>query len=305
MNTTTATIAETAQSMPAKGLLFSLSGTIILSTNYITAKYGLTGFRPESFCLIWSISAAFFSLVIIFITGQQRRLKVPKSAALKLFLIGLANGIGILLGWAGLARLDPAFSSFLWRFLPMLGILFGFMFLKERFSRGEIFPVALMISGGFVSAFGRWEHVGTGIVLTLLSCCAAAIQMGLAKVVVKDVGSTIIPFYRALTGIFIVSIWLLLTDSANFDVPASYWGVTILGAFLGPCLSLILIYRSYTYWELSRSSAILTIEPLMVIPQAYVLLGKFPATQELIGGSIILFGAVWLTLLHQRQAAAN
>jgi len=275
-----------------------LSGVIIVSTNYVTAKYGLRGFNPETFSLIWISAAAFYSLIIILLTGRRRQLVLPGNTIKRVILMGLSSGIGMLLTWAGLARLDPSFAAFLWRFLPLLVIALSFIFLGERLSVRDVTPVAIMVLGGLLSAIGRWDNVGIGMLLTLLGCGSVAIQMILAKTIIKDVPSSTLAFYRVGIGALIVAPWTLFSGKANFNVPLTYWGSTLLGALLGPCISMLFFFRSYRYWDLSSTSIVMTMEPLFVLPLTYFFLNAFPNQQELLGGGLILAGAFWLALVH-------
>jgi drug/metabolite transporter (DMT)-like permease len=158
------------QSNFLKGFLYALAGTFFVSTNYITAKYALQGFNPETFSLIWTAAAAVYSYIIILITDKRRYLTIPAQTISRTIVLGIATGIGMILSWAGLARLDPSFAAFLWRFAPVLIILFSAIFLNERLSIIELGPIAIMILGGVLSAIGRWDVVGIGITLSLLAC---------------------------------------------------------------------------------------------------------------------------------------
>jgi len=204
----------------------------------------------------------------------------------------------MIVSWAGLARLDPSFTAFLWRFQPVLTIALSALFLGERLVNREWLPIAIMISGGALSTMGRWEIVGTGVILTLLACCAGAMQMLIAKIVVTAIHPTVLVFYRVGIATLVIALWTLPTGKVNFDVQSSYWLVTLLGAFLGPCASYLLTFRSFRYWDLSRYSMILTAQPLFVLPLAYLFLDKLPTQKELLGGCMILAGVVWLTWIH-------
>jgi drug/metabolite transporter (DMT)-like permease len=72
----------------------------------------------------------------------------------------------------------------------------------------------------------------------------------------------------------------------------------LLGAFLGPCASFLLTFRSYRCWDLSRSAIVKTVEPLFVLPLAYAVLGKLPTGTELLGGCLILVGAFWFAWIQ-------
>ncbi len=281
---------------PAKGFLYALGGTALVSTNFVTAKYGLKGFNPETFSLIWTTAAAFYSLVVVLLSGQWPSVVRARSAAWSLALLGATTGAGMILAWSGLARLDPSFAAFLWRFHPAFTIVLSVLILHERLMRRELLPIALMILGGALSTVGRWNVVGVGTTLTLLSCVAAAVQMLVAKVRIRDVESSVLVFYRVAIGAGVIAVWVFLTGRVDFRVAASYWCVTALGAFLGPCASFLLTFRSYRYWDLSRASIVRTVQPLFVMPLAYVVFRKLPDVRGVLGGCVILGGALWLGL---------
>jgi drug/metabolite transporter (DMT)-like permease len=281
-----------------KGFLYSLAGTFFVSTNYITAKYALNGFNPETFSLIWTSAAAVYTFIIVIFTGHSKKMTISAHNIGKTALLGLATGVGMIVSWAGLARLDPSFAAFLWRFAPVLIIVLSALFLDERLLFKELGPIAIMIIGGCLSVVGRWNIVGTGIILSLFGCCAFAVQMLMAKMVVADIHPNVLVFYRVGIGALVIALWTFLTGKADFSVKTSYWLVTFSGAFLGPCLSFILTFQSYRYWGLSRSTIVRTAQPLFVLPMAYLFLGKLPAENELLGGCVILAGALWFAWIH-------
>jgi drug/metabolite transporter (DMT)-like permease len=282
-----------------KGLLFALAGTILVSTNYITAKYGLKGFNPYTFSMIWTIAAAFYSFIIIVLSGRVKDLLIPRHHVLRMVALGFTTGIGMILAWAGLALLDPSFSSFLWRFAPALTIIASYVVLREKMSVWEIFPLAIMLIGGAISTIGVWHVVGTGVVLTLLACVFVAIQMLVAKKSIADISANTLVFYRVAGAAVVITLYSLLIHKVEFSGDFSQWAASLAGAFLGPCCSFLFTFRSYRYWSLSRSSIVLTIQPLIVLPMAYIAFGRIPTVLQLIGGAIILAGALWLAKLHK------
>jgi len=132
---------------PAKGFIYALAGSVIVSTNYVTAKYGLRGFNPETFSLVWTTAAAIYSLAIVGTAGQWRQLPRFTCGVGKIGLLGLTTGAGMILTWSGLALLEPSFAAFLWRFLPVLTILLGAIFLGEKLLARELVIVGIMLFG--------------------------------------------------------------------------------------------------------------------------------------------------------------
>jgi drug/metabolite transporter (DMT)-like permease len=287
---------------PVKGFLYSLGGALLVSTNFVTAKYALQGFNPETFSLVWTCAASVYSFAILLVGGARRDQIFPMGSMKPMLALGITTGLCMVLAWKGLAVLDSAFASFLWRFFPVLTICCAAIFLKERLSVLELFAMAIMLLGAFWSMDGRWEGVGRGAILTILAGCAGAAQLLIAKSQTDRHHPNVLVAYRVGIASFFIACWVFATGNADFAVEAGYWYVTLLGAFLGPCASFLLTFRAYRYWTLSQSSIVLTAQPLLVLPLAYVFLGSFPTPRELTGGSLILAGAFWLAAIQVLRA---
>lgn len=210
-----------ARNYPQKRFFYALAGSVLLSTTLVTGKYGLRGFNPETFSLVWTSSASAYSLIIVLVTGHWRQMAMPARALGKIGVMGLATGVRIILAWSGLAQLDPSFQAFLWRFVPVMTILLGALVLGERLMVKELVPMATMVAGGSLGAIGRWHTVGTGMILTILASCAFAVQMLMAKMTVGGIHPNILVVYRAGIGALIVGLWTLLSGKAHLGVEAS------------------------------------------------------------------------------------
>jgi drug/metabolite transporter (DMT)-like permease len=285
---------------PLKGFILSLTGAALDSTTFVTAKYGLRGFAPEAFSLVWTCASAIYVLCIVLATGRWKQMALSAHAVPRILLLGLLTGAGMLLSWAGLDSLDPTFTSFLWRFAVVLTIVLGAVFLHERFSPKELLPAALMIGGSLVGAIGQWHVVGVGMFFTLLATCAVAVQRVLAKRLINEIHPDVLTLYRSCLGALALAAWVAVRGKADFEVRLQYWLWTVLGAFLGPCASFLVTYRAYRYWDLLRATMVMTAQPLLVMPIAYLALGDFPSRKELLGGVFTLSGAFWFVWLHFR-----
>nr|UCD20310.1 MAG: DMT family transporter [candidate division WOR-3 bacterium] len=284
-----------------KGFLYALGGTLLVSTNYITAKYALKGFNPETFSLIWTSAAGVYAFIILIVSGRVREIVIPRGTVLGIMTLGLATGAGMILAWSGLSLIDPAFASFLWRFSPVLIILLSVCVLGERLRVVEILAIAVMVLGGALTTLGRWHIVGTGVILTLSGCVAVAVQMLVVKMNVGKIHPNVLVFYRVFLASIVIGLWTVARGKLALQISTSHLAVALLGAFLGPCASFLLTFRSYRYWPLSRSTILLTAQPLIVLPMAYLAFGAIPAGLELAGGAIILCGAFFLVWLHHSQ----
>ncbi len=284
-----------------KGFLYSLIGVFLVSTNFITAKYGLSQFNPESFCVIWTTASSFYSFLICLFFKESRKEVFTLRHIRPLTAIGISTGITMIFGWKGLSLLDPTFTSFLWRMFPVAVILAGVIFLKEKLKKEEIAAIGIMLFGSIYSVQGRWNIVGKGVLFISFAILFCTLQFILAKIYIDRIHPNVMVAYRAAIAAIFVTLWGLFSGKLMFNAEPRYWLVTLLGAFLGPCASFLFTFRAYRYWELSRASMLLILQPIIVLPMAYVFLGTIPEKEELIGGFIILAGAFWLGIIQLRK----
>ncbi len=286
------------------GFWLSLSGSALLATNFVTAKYGLSGLDVPTFSFIWAVAAAALSAVVIVVTGHWREIfQVDARTLAALSLVGLLTGAGMILTWTGLSTLDPSLAAFLMRFTPLMAIALGVIFLKDRFGRLELVGVGMMVAGSLLSAAGRWGAVGPGMVYCLLACAAIAGQTFICKLAAGSCHTMVLVFYRSAGGALMVGLWTLTSGGANFDAPASYHLVTVLGALVSPVLGQLLLFRSYLHWDFSRSMVVYTSQPLFVAVLAHAFLDRWPDAQALAGGALILAGAFWFSWLNAGRSA--
>jgi drug/metabolite transporter (DMT)-like permease len=204
----------------------------------------------------------------------------------------------MLTSWGGLALLNPSFVAFLWRFASIFTIILGGLLLQERLGMKELPAAGVIVFGSLLSAVGQWNLVAVGMGLTIVACVLAGVQNVLAKIVVGDVHPSVLCVYRLGLGAVWVALWAFGTRRADFDVAPSHWWATLVGAFLGPWLSWLLVYEAYRRWALWRATLISMLQPLFVIPIAYVAFGDLPSAKESVGGALIMVGAAWFVRGH-------
>jgi drug/metabolite transporter (DMT)-like permease len=281
-----------------KGFLYAAAAMLMISTNFVNNKLLLSGFNPATFGLVWAVFAAIHIIVIMLVQRQGKEIYRLQSDTLKrLALVGVIHGVGILFTWTSLDYLSPSLAALIWRFLPVLMLLLGVAFLGEQISTYEVFPIALMVIGAFVSVATAWDEFGIGVILAVIACFITAVQMVIVKQVVRDISPELLALYRNGVGAIVIALWGFSTQQINFHVSPSFWIIIFFGALVGESLTFIFFFRSYRYWELSRTGLVRTCEPLFVLLWSFLIFGALPKGQELIGGSIILIGAFWLALI--------
>lgn len=284
------------------GFLLALGSTVALATNYVTAKHAVTGLHPETFSFVWTTAAALYVLLIAAATGDAKVWRLPRKTLLPILAIGVSTAISMVLVWHAVMRLDPTFASLLARSTPALSILGGVLLFADRLRPAQVAAMFVLFAGAVVASAGRWDRVefSAGTLLMLGACTLVALQQVLAKLVAHRVNTDFVAFWRLAIAAPLLGVWILATGKTNFHAPVSCWAATLIGAFLGPCLSHVLLFRSYRYWPFMYSSIVQTAQPLFVLPLALAFLGTFPTEQSLAGGAVILTGGLWLALLRRK-----
>ena len=289
-----------------QGLTLSLLACLCVSVNYITGKFGVTGFGADSFSLVWITAATVYTLAAVLATGRAGQLRLPRAVRGRVLAMGILTGLQMILFWWSLDLLDAPFAAFLGRFEPALTILLAGLILGERLRLREGLAIGVMIVGGCLSTAGVWQEVGLGVLLVMLASLTMSLQFVLGKNLAGMVHPGIMVFYRAACASAMMFLWVAGPGEARFDVGAVYWGVTLVGAFLGPFVGYTLLFHSYRYWDLTRTSMVMTLQPLFVLPLGLIFLpeqGLSP--QQLLGGILILAGALWLIAIHRSHATAG
>jgi len=102
-----------------------------------------------------------------------------------------------------------------------------------------------------------------------------------------------------VAAIVIALVTLALGEFNPANARPHHWTALLIGALLGPCLSVTLTFASYRYWEMTRTAMVLTLQPLAVFPMAYLMFHDIPGEWKLGGGMVILAGGLWLVALHR------
>lgn len=284
-----------------RGLMYAVLSLVLVSTNFVTAKYALRAFTIETFSTLWTGSATVYCLVLILWREGPAGLLPRRGTARPLLIMGGITAGSMILSWTALQILDPSFMSFIVRFQPAFMIMLGVIFLHERSTGWEYIAIGVMLAGGLYSSFGSWQAHWVGIVCAVGAAGSQAVVYLIAKIYCRSSNPSNLTLYRIGLATLILPIYMIARGKADFAVPASYYVVLFLGAFMGPFLSHIMLFKAYEHWDFGRCAVVMTAQPLVVIPLAYIFLKNLPTSQQLVGGCIILAGAFWLARVTMRQ----
>ncbi len=283
-----------------KGYLFALIATVAYSNVYIFSKAVMNVYPLAQFGSFWyAVVAVLCFLFALFNKklGQLSRLTLKQIRIL--VTLGFLEIVTTTLFFVSIHIIpDPAVTSFLGNMYPVMVMLGGIFILNEKFGVVEVFGGFLALSGAFVISYSGGTTLetffipGTGIVF--LNAIFATTATLVVKTHVKKLSPELLNLNR--------SVWLFLFSMVMFFVlgekavsSTEALGNTIIGAIL-EFTAILTVYYSFSFIEASKSSVIQSLKGIFVLLGAYLFLGTFPRTHQLVGGIITVLGVLVMAL---------
>lgn len=294
---------------------------LIWGVNFVVAKITLQEFPPMSLIFL-RFSFALLFLIPFLVSSQKKNQpanklsKIEKKDLPKLIAIGVfAITLNISFFFEGLKRTTAIDASVLTLTLPMVSILFGWWFLKEKVYLINLIGIFIGFLGALIIVGVPQIFTGTippqaflgNIFIVLASICWVSGAI-ISKPLLNKYSSLVITTLAFLVGTITMILPLLFEYLRN---PGWTSQVTILGLF--GLIYMILLSSVSAYflfeWGLSKTSVIAAdlfqyIEPFIATSLAVLILGEQISRSFLAGAIFIGFGVFLGTLakteLHHR-----
>jgi drug/metabolite transporter (DMT)-like permease len=241
------------------------------------------------------------SLILFTTTGLQggfaqlRLGDLPGMALLGLVGVSLQQ----LLQISGQVSAQAGVAAFLASTAPAFIVLFGALFLRERMGLWQVvgvlvasFGAVLVSSGGDLGSLMRGRIDLPGNLLVLLSAVVWALFSILNRYFVRDRPPTLIAAGMMAFGtLFILPVFLAHSGWKELSsVSLHVWAAIILLAVFCTAVAYMLYGHALTLVPASRLAAIQTIEPLVAVVVAVMILGEVVTPALATGGAAILLG---------------
>lgn len=241
-----------------------------------------------------------FSLFVTFVLLRRNRLPLmgPRAYRLPLFARSFLGFVGVVMLFYASAGARQADVALLNRTSAIWVSVFAMIFLKEKISKVQVPVILLCLAGAFVAMRPSFESNFLPLLLAFLT----AVSSGLAYTMIAFCKGHVNP----LTVIFHFSL---------FSTAAA--GILMIPAFVIPSwrdlMILILIgifgaagQISLTYaYQKAPASEVSIYDYSGILFSAvlgYFLLGEALTASTVLGAALIVCGALWSYLYHQRQA---
>lgn len=289
---------------------------LIWGANFVVAKITLDEFPPMSLAFL-RFSLALLLIVPFFLAltkkgpGNLSRLnlvKIEREDYPKLILIGImVITLNITFFFEGIKRTSPINASVLTLVIPMLSVLLGWIFLKERVYLINLLGIITGLLGALIviqlpeifSGSFSPEALFGNILIILASICWV-IGVIVSRQMLQKYPSLIVTAIAFLVGTisFFIPFFLDYINNPNWVSNITVLG--LLGLLYMTILSSISAYFLFE-WGLAKTSVAIAdlfqyIEPFVAAFLAVVVLGE-KITVPLIAGGILISAGVYLGTL--------
>lgn len=265
------------------------------------AAFGSWGLIPVYWKLFGGVSAAetlahrfvWTSLFLVLLLSWQKRWPEVRAVASsrRTLIFCMASGIAISINWLCFiwaVNIGRVIETSLGYFMtPLVNVLFGAVFLRERLTRLQIVSVAMAAAGVFYLTFG-YGHF-PAIALTLCT------SFGLYGLLRKKSATAAIPglFIETVLLVPVALLYLLLLQRGG----ALSFGRNIQLSVLLMSTGIITAVPLFWFGYAARHLRLITVGFLQYLsPSGSFFLGVFLYHEPFTRGHLITFGLIWMAL---------
>ncbi|MGQ9457186.1 MAG: DMT family transporter [Anaerolineae bacterium] len=284
------------------GYALAIMGTACLCATYVVSKIVVREIGSESFNVVWFAFGFLITMGYLLISGQREEVRLKRQYWGQVALLGLVNAFSMGAFFKAIELIDPVLVSFFFRLEIVTSVLAGVFLLGERLGARELGGMVLAITGAGIITYASGHLVLTGLLLVIFSAAFYTGSWLVARSCMSDGCSpTALAGFRALGTSFFLGLYVLATG--RWHPPSLHAVLWMLGgAFFGPFLANSLNYRAIMHIGVARMSIIRNVQPLFLIPVAYLFLGTVPGLRQLAGGVVVLAGVLLVVLARLREA---
>lgn len=282
---------------------------LIWGANFVVAKITLQEFPAMSLAFL---RFAFASLLLApFFFAETKKVRIDKKDLPKLIAIGvLIITLNITFFFEGIKRTTVIDASVLTLIIPMLSVLLGWWFLKEKINLLNLVGIGL----GFIGALiivglpqllieGIVPQILIGNILIVLASISWVAGAVISKKILKKYSSLVVTSIAFLVGTVTMFIPAALEYIQN---PVWITQITILGTLGLAYMTLLSSISAYFLfeWGLAKTSVIIAdlfqyIEPFVATTLAVLILKEEISASFLTGAALVAIGVYLGTLAKE------
>lgn len=279
-----------------KGLRAALASAFFLGFAPIFGKQAmLQGFSPLTVVALRTGIAVLLLLVIMCIF-QRPFFYIYPVGLLGCLLAGFINGIGSILYYAGLSRIDASVGQLIYSFYPLF---FAFWLLLDRqpIHRITVYRLALALPGVLLLVSGGNHPVDLiGAAMMAGSAVFYALHLMINQRILYDVPAPTVTFYTLLSMSVTVGIAFLFFDRGAPSAQSNFTPILLLAVIT--FLSRITLFLGVKHLGGMQTAIMGLAELLVTVFTAHFILGEFLTIFQWIGAILLCASLVLVGFDH-------
>ena len=283
-----------------KGILYSVSASLLFGLSPVFIRLMLGSVNIETLNVLLTAFSTSFFVIVLFLSKRTLHFKVIFRNWKKVGLLGFVTAAFSLVYVYGIHVSGPNNAAFLLQFATVFTIMFGVVFLKERFTKVEGLGILVAVVGVFVLAYGNLSVEVAGTLILLCASLLGAVSGLLSKVYVKDVNPFALAGGNSMFVCLFIFLYVFIIGKLEVTFPPEAVFYAVLASLLTVVFSFILLYKALEVYEVSKTATIRTMEPFFTVIFSFAILALSPTLNQLYGGILIIVGVVILSLTKAR-----
>lgn len=249
------------------------------------------------------VSFAFVVLFLVLLTLNRPALKIEWSCSYKFALLGILGIAGPNVTYYYAIKLTSVATAILLQYtVTVMVMLYGILILKESNTWYKWMALILSLAGCYFAVGGlesaAFHTNKVGLILGLLSAVTFAFLNIYGKVLSSLYTRwSIMVFSFGFASLFWLLVnppWKILAQNYSFQ----QWLIFIGFSMISILIPYIFYFLGLKYLQASRVIIISTLEPIVAILSAFLILGELMSPFQILGG-VMVIGAIILLQTHQ------
>ncbi|MGD8624747.1 MAG: DMT family transporter [Anaerolineae bacterium] len=269
-----------------RGVAATLLSTLFSGFAPILGKLAYqAGVEPSTLVAVRTALAAGL-LWLIYLIFWRRYLSISSHNLVGCVGMGLANGIGSLLYYNGLSRVDASLAHLLYSMYPF----WVFIFLSAAghpVSRLALLRLGLALFSVFLLT---WQGAGLvdplGVTLMIGAGALYGFHLVLGQWTLVDVDSRTVTLYGLTTMAIVVNLPFLFQGGPSEPVSIGGWLAILLVAIFPTALARLLVFAGLRHLGGVQTALLALAEPLVAVAMAILFLGESLTPQQWLGAAL-------------------
>ncbi len=281
------------RNMRAKGISAALASAVFLGVSPVFGKQAiLLGFSPLAVVTIRTGLAALLLALVILIINRKFFYIFPVGL-IGCGIAGLINGLGSILYYSALARLDTSVAQLLYAFYPLFVGIWLFID-RQPLNRITVLRLAMALPGAYLLISAAEHRIDwIGAVMMIGSAVLYALHLLVNQRILWEAPAQTVTFYTLLAMTATVAVGYIIFDRTLPAAGTSWWPVT--GLALITAFSRLSLFMGVKRLGGLQTAIIGLSELIVTMVLARIILGDSLTLIQwigafLIGASIVLVG---------------